>query len=432
MRPRFTTVLLLSLLALGHGWAEEKAVPASSGPTFALPPASSQSSVSLFNEAQITFVQNWIWAKAPECPANLTTVVAQHFLAELQAEHPEKLDRLLFADFPASEFESALLRHVGAQLTAPAQSALREAVALRRIRLMLAGEKNTPTPAAAALLAKIQDASPSQSRRLLEGRLEDDDLVLLLKKVRQSGMTQKEPAPLKPKLLNAADIVAEFSRHNQAGSALQRLQAYTVEGKLKTATGEEQELLLFKLRPNRFRLVVRSAGLTRLILASDGSRFWQQSPGQPPQVVPAQEMGSRIYLAEFADPLFGGESYTFERREDGTVGGRKFHRIAVHRPDASEYVACIDTETFREIARENPDRSVARYTDFHEIGGVTYAFREEVADQAGRTGQFTITRLTPNPGLIQDLFELPSAQNVNYFKIEQLLASAAPTGKEKP
>ena len=418
MRASATFVLLFALLLPGRGWAAD---PAAQSPSFALPEVTAASK---FSEAQIAYVQSWISAKAPECPVNLAAAVARHFLEELQAEHPEKLDRLLSADFPAGDFESALLRQVGAQLAAPAQAALREAVAQRRIRLMLPGEKNLPAADAAALLAKIKDASPSQHRRLLEGRLEDDDLVLLLKKVRQPVATQKEPSSAKPKVLTAADIVSEFSRHNQAGSALLRLHAYTVEGRLKTADGKVQQLLLFKMRPDFFRLVVLEDGRTRYILAGNGERFWQQGPGGPPQVVPASAIGTRRYLAEFADPLLVGEDYHFEKLADGEVDGKKTYRISVQRADGSHFVADIDQEKFQEIAREDADKSITRYSDFRDVAGVTYAFREEAADAAGHKGGLDLVRITPNPGLIPAFFLPPTEHELGYFEIERLVAQA--------
>ena len=75
-----------------------------------------------------------------------------------------------------------------------------------------------------------------------------------------------------PKVLTAAEIVSEFARRNQDGSALQRLEALTIEGRIRTAAGEEQQLFLYKMRPDRFRLVVRAGGTTRFILAFDGRR----------------------------------------------------------------------------------------------------------------------------------------------------------------
>ena len=428
MRILPTAVLLLALLVAGRGSVADKDLPAAKAPAFSLPSAEAATSVSPFTDAQLAYVQSLIKQKAPECPTTLSAAVAESFLEELQQRHPEKLPQLLAPDFPLAEFEPMLLRQVGLKLTGAAQAPLREEVARRRAGAVLVAGGREPRAAlaeATALIAKIKDASPTQYRRLTEGKMDDDDLELVLKKTGQAATAAPEAGLVKPKVLTAVDIVSEFSRHNQAGSAVQHLQAYTVEGKLITATGEEQDLLLFKMRPDRFRLVVRAAGLTSYILAGAGGQFWQQSPGQPPKAVPADEMGARRYLTEFVDPLLVGEDFIYERREDGARDGRKFYRIAVRRPDGSGYVACIDTETFRETARENDDKSVSRYADFREVGGVTYAFREEVTGADGRKGSFTLTRVAPNPGLIEDFFEMPSRQNAGYFQIEQLLAPPA-------
>jgi hypothetical protein len=412
------------------GLAADKPAPPAAGrvPVFNLSAAPTKAAPSRFSDGELAYVQSWIRQKAPECPVEAAGQVAEKFLEELQQRSPENLAQLLSPGFPSAAFESTLLRHVGAKLGGASQAAQRDEIARRRVLALLAQDDRgtTATPAeAAGLLEKIRDASPAQHRRLLEGRLEDDEFRLLLKKTRQAGMAQKEPAPDKPKVLAAADIVSEFSRHNQAGSAVQRLQAYAAEGRLTTPAGEQQELFLFRMRPDRFRLVMRSGGITRYILASDGGSFWQQSPGRPPQEIPPQSMGPRLYLAEFIDPLLAAEGYRFERLPDGASGNKKFHRLSVHRTDGSNYVACIDTETFREIARENEDGSGARYSDFRDVAGVTFAFREEVSDKEGRKGVLVLTRVTANPGLIQALFVPDAKQAPDYFEIEQALAGAA-------
>ena len=436
MRARLTIFLLPVMILWGRGWAEEKAAPTSKDSVFSLTPVESPPGASLFSDAQLAYVQSWIKQKAPECPPAASAAVAEQFLEELQQRSPGKIEQLLSPEFPSGAFESMLLREVAVKLTGAAQGPLREELARRRVGASLAASGREPGTAladAAGLVAKIKDASPTQYRRLLEGKMDDDDLELQLKKINQPATAPKEPVPAKPKVLTVADIVSEFSRRNQVGSALQRLQAYTVEGKLKPAAGGEQELLLFKMRPDRFRLVVRSGDLTRYILSGDGSHFWQQTPGQPTQIVQPHDLGQRLYLAEFVDPLFVGEGFSYERREDGGAEGKKFYRIAVRRPDGSGYVACVDMESFRESARENDDHSVARYSDFREVAGVTYAFREEVTDTAGHKGVFEVTRIAPNPGLIQDFFELPAQQNRSYFEVERLLATAPViTGKRKP
>ena len=81
-----------------------------------------------FSASQLAYVQSWIRQKSPECPLDVTPAVADKFLEELQERHPEKLEQLLSVDFPLRDFESMLLRHVGAKLGGVAQATLREAV----------------------------------------------------------------------------------------------------------------------------------------------------------------------------------------------------------------------------------------------------------------------------------------------------------------
>lgn len=432
MRAKSTPTLLLSLLLLGRGWADDKATAARKDPEFSLPPVGGQAKSSRFSDDQLAYVQSWIKQLAPESPVEDSEVVAERFLDELRQRRPEQLDQLLTADFPSQTFESMLLRQVGGKLAGPTQGPLRELLARRRVAALLAAESSesdATAPAIDKLIAKMQETSPAQYRRLVEGRLEDDDLHYLLKKAGQAETAPKEAVivPVKPKVLTAVDIVSEFSRRNQAGAALHRLQAYTVEGRLTTADGTEQDITLFKMRPDRFRLVVRSGGLTRYLLAGDGRQFWQQAPGKAAQVIPSSAIGVQRHLAEFIDPMFVGGGYGYERLEDGEEGGKIFHRVAVKRPDGSGYVARVDAESFREIARENEDKSVVRYSDFREVAGVTLAFHEEVSDEAGRQARFKISRISPNPGLIRDFFTLPADGEAGFFQLEQFSSPSVAT-----
>ena len=422
MRALFFPAVILTILAANCAPAADSK-PASAAPRFDLGPVGDHPAVPQFTPAQLAYVQSWIRQKAPECPVEASAAVAQGFLEVLQLREPDQLDRLLSADFPARRFDSMLLRLAGTKLAAPGQAAGREKIAERRVAAVLAQDGHS-SGEAQVQVAKIRDASDFQYRRLLEGRMEDDDLLLLLRKSSPSEGTSAPVASRAPKALTAAEIVSEFARHNQAGSAMLRFQAYTVEGRLTTSTGQVQQLMLFKMRPDRFRLVLRVGGLSRYILAADHDRFWQQGAGQPPQVAAGKDMGSRRYLAEFADPLFVRDGYAFELLPDGGAGQKKYYRIGVKRPDGSAYVAWIEHETFRQVGREEDNQSVARYSDFRDVAGVTFAFREEITDREGHKGVLELSRITPNPGLIEDFFHPAVEAGLDYFQIERFAAPA--------
>jgi len=422
MRP---IVLCLALFAASLAVTVRSADgPRAAIPKFELPPIGMGASTSQFTPAQLAFVQSWIRQQAPECPVEASAVVAQSFLEELALRHPDKADRLLAPDFPAAAFEPMLLRHAAARLTAAAQAPLREKLAERRVAALLARAGQGPS-GAPGLIAKLRDTSSVQYRRLLEGRLEDDEVLPLLRKSGQPATAPLPPGPAAPRTLTAADIVSEYSRHNQAGSALQRLQGYIIEARLVTATGEVQQLVISRLRPDRVRLVVLADGLTRLTLGADSDRFWQQAAGGKVLYAAGKDTGERRYLAEFADPLFVNEGYTFTRLPDGSVDAKTVHRIKVERPDGSGYVAWIEPGTYRQIGRENADKSIARYSDFREVAGVTFAYREEMTDAQGRKGVLELTRVTPNPGLVAAYFFPPLEPGLDYYQVERSLARPA-------
>ncbi len=431
MRTTVVLAILLSATLSRGGEAADSGAPANDPAVTVSLAAPASPAAAVSGGARIARVTDWIRERAPGCPPDLMVSAAQQFLEDLQERHPDQLDRLLAEDFPVREIEPTLLMLVAAQLKGSQWSGLREELARRRVEAVLAQEGSAAAAAsaeAAGLMAKIENMSQVQFRRLLEGRMEADDLELLLKKARGGDAARPKPTSAETKTLTVSDIVSEFSRRNQVGSALQRLRAYTIEARLKTASGNEQRLLLFKMRPDRFRLAVQVDGTTRFIVAGDGQHFWQQTPGQPPQAVTADKIGSRRYLGEFIDPLFAEEGVSYERLADGSSGGQKFYRLAVRRSDGSSYVAQIDQDSFRETGREESDGGSTQYSDFRQVAGVTIAFREEATDREGRKGVLDLIRVTPNPGLIQDLFEPASQAEQGFFAVEQLLARASPAG----
>ena len=57
---------------------------------------------------------------------------------------------------------------------------------------------------------------------------------------------------------------------------------------------------------------------------------------------------------------------------------------------------------------------------------MTIAFREEATDKEGRKGVLELVRVTPNPGLIQDLFDPAAQGGQTYFAVEQFLPRLPP------
>jgi len=405
-------------------WIGTVEMSAADAPQVGSPVNAASPSDSSLREDQLTYIHRWIAEKVPACPSDVVVLAALGIVQELKRRDPDRLARLPMMDLPARQFDSMLLRCVGAQLTDPSHANLREEVARRRIEAILAQEGavlvDSPQEALKALV-RIKEMSPVHARRLVEGKMEDDDLALILKKARQDPTSAAARQPSAPKVLTAGDIASAFSRHNQTGAALQRLRAYTIEGSIKSADGEDQRILLFRMRPDRFRLVLLSEGTTRYTLAFDGKRYWQQRPGHPPQELIRAAIGPQRLLGEFIDPMFGEGDASFERLEDGVDGEKKNYHVAVRRSDGSRYVGHIDPESFRQIGRENEDRSIVRYSDFRDVAGIWIAFHEEVTEPNGIKRILKLDRITPNPGMIQALFDPPLPSQWDYFSLERVL-----------
>ena len=423
--PAALLLLALALVAASPGTAAEAAA---ASPAAALP--------SRFAETQREYVHAWIRQLVPACPREAADDIVDRFLEELQRQAPGDLERLLTPGFPARQHQSRLLRLLGAQLKAPAQAALREEAARLRLQAILeleAGGPSSRVVEGTAALARIKAMAPVHPRRLFEGRMDDDEIALLLKKSREhaAGATPATSAPPKPKVLTAGDIVAEFTRRNQEGAAAQRLRALAVEIDLESPAGERMKIHLYRLRPDRFRMAVVVGDGTRAITACDGTRYWQQVPERSAREIPAKAVGELRHLREIVDPLFGEAGVTFERLSDRVEGDTRLYRIAVRRPDGSGHVAWIEPEDFRQVGRETEDQQIVRYSDFRLVAGVTLAFREELTDAQGRKTRLTLVHATPDSGLIPLFFEMPPAGQPDFFALEKMLPRPPPVAVPK-
>ncbi len=372
-----------------------------------------------YSDIQLATAREWLAELAPLAPEKGRIAAAEHFLEELSARRPDLLGAVGGGTQSKGAFSSALLRHLCSALPGEANAALREQLARARVEAVLAAS-GQDVAEAASLITKLQDSSKIIHRRLLEGRLEDDELLLQLQRTRGDHET---PRTLPAREIGALDIVSEFVRQNQQGNAAERLHAYMVKATLQPVIGDKQSLILFRMRQDRFRLVVQEGGFTRMILAYNGKTYHQQTADRGLRELSRTQVGDAIYFSEFINPIILGSGYTFTKLDDLEHEGRPCHLLKVQRPDGSHYVSVIEKESYREVARKYPDGAVSRYSDFREVAGVTFAHREEPTDAQGRAGVLTIEQIVPNPGLVQALFDPPEVFSPIYFGIERQLAA---------
>jgi len=369
-------------------------------------------------------VTKQIHSLVPSYPAELLNSVSHRFLENLKQQRLDEFEHLVSEkSFPIG-VESTLLRCAGAELTGSSYAKLREELAYKRIGVLIACEDPKASireQEAAGLIDKLKAISPVYQRRVLEGKIEDEDLIPLLKRARQIGVEMVKSSS-GPRELSATDIVSEFSRRNQEGAAVQHLRAYTMDGILKTTSGVEQRLVFLRLRPDLVRLNVIEDGASKLVLVGFNSSFWQMLPQRKPQLLSKTDIGDRLYLAEFINPLLMEDGFQIERLADGTIDGQKVFRISIGRRDGSSYVACIEAEKFHEISREYANGVSVRYSDFRDVGGVTFAFREERSDRAGNKGVLQFGRILINPGLCRSLFDPVEENQAEFFAFENALA----------
>ena len=102
---------------------------------------------------------------------------------------------------------AALLRQLGALLVGASWTPLREELARRRVEALLGQEGSAAAAAtadASSLMARIKGTSQVQYRRLVEGRMDEDDLARLLKKTRGGDTARSATTPEQTKGLTAA------------------------------------------------------------------------------------------------------------------------------------------------------------------------------------------------------------------------------------
>ena len=366
----------------------------------------------------------WINTQIPQVPAERDREIAKAFLTRVADRRPDLAEALRAGRTDINPFASELLRESAATLSAPEYAALREQLARRRVGIILKTNQEDASDAAAnSAIERLNTVSSVYKRKLVEGKVDDDDLWLLLKRIRGHD-TEKQAKAAVPHELTAAEIVDEYARRNQTGAAAQKLQAYSMQATLRTATGTTQKLTIFRMRPDLLRLVVSASDSTELVLIENGGQYWQEAKGQPTIAIPTKDIGSRKYLAEFLNPLFAQENYTFQRIEDEKIGDQKIYRLKVTRHDGSEYISCINAESFREVAHEKDNGLKIELNDFRDLGGVTVAYHETITSELGQQSQLQVERATANPGLIADLFQPNRAKTQEYYSLEAAFAAA--------
>jgi hypothetical protein len=365
--------------------------------------------------------------RAPECPPDIAGIVATQFMDDLQTNHPASFEQLMSPKFPSNEFESTLLRDIASHLNGPSWTALKERLAVRRVRFLVGkgdfdGASHPEDPA--AIVARIRTSSDIHYRRLLDGKIEDDDLSFFIKKGEPGNEASRTVEDHMQRPVTADDIISDFSRRNQDGASLRRIQAYVIEGDVESQSNRTVHLLMFKLRPDFVRVVVMKDGLSRSVIAGHGGAYWRQAPGGITEDLGKAASAEMDNIGEFADPLFAEEAYLFSRLPDGAGASGTFFRIGVKRPNGSGFVAHIDPATLHEIGREEENGATSVNSDFRNIAGVTIAFHQESTDAKGIKTVFQISRFTPNSGVTQVMFSQPGPRDQGYFEIERLLAAS--------
>ncbi|WP_404420299.1 hypothetical protein [Nibricoccus sp. IMCC34717] len=359
----------------------------------------------------------------PEAPAPVRLTAAARFADDLVRQQPSLSDEREAQGFSFAGLDSRLFQAVARELKGAESESLRDELALRRLEAALALLDGKPGVRAEAdrVLQAFRTTSSVYAKRLREGRMDDDDLLAMVRKVR-SGPADAKRVVERSRADPASDIITEFSKRNQNGAAVARLRGYIVECELKTATGSSQQLVIARLRPDYFRLHAYDDGRLNLILAGTREALQRWPRGGRVSSAKQEDPETASFLSNFIEPLFDSERLTLRSEGEGKIGERPAFKLSVDDPLNGRNTVWIDKENYRLLQRDLADGSKMKYSEFRDEAGISWPHRIETLDGKGRSSVLTIKRVTANPGLVSELFQLTETPAFDVFALDGLLA----------
>jgi hypothetical protein len=218
--------------------------------------------------------------------------------------------------------------------------------------------------------------------------------------------------PADPRALIAQVLTAYGGR-----DALEKVHSYRMEGDLLNLHhNESSPTVRIFARPDRLKILIGYEGASEVRLV-DGTKGWRSSGGDPLEPSEGPMLGAMLLQAARADvPWFLMENVTDARvidpieRKGAQLLGLEFamgfgldfrvyvhpvtHRVVMSQGDLTHAGAYTHFETM--------------YSDFRDVSGILFAFREENWASDVQTGVTTIRRIVANPKLRDGEF-LPPA-----------------------
>ncbi len=215
----------------------------------------------------------------------------------------------------------------------------------------------------------------------------------------------------------ARALIARVVEAYGGRAALARVHAYRLEGTLFSSMRhtESPTVRVFE-RPDRLKVRIDYASGAELRLVA-GGRGWRNEGGGPVEPAHGPMLDAMVLqAARAAVPWILMEHEKEARAIDATdVDGVRAPGVEIPLGEGLAFRAWIDPATSRVLRSQGTlERGALRthfetkYSDFHRVNGVWFAFDEENWASGAPTGHTSVTRVTLNPRLARDEFAPPA------------------------
>lgn len=291
---------------------------------------------------------------------------------------------------------------------------------------------------------------PERATVLVVGRIEDLDepLASLMdedgplegpKLVRSLDITIPEPKMEAPKATAASldrggKLLERMARNLGDDETLEDLRTLEIAGQrtVRRAQGSiDVRTFTYLVYPNRVRVEIMTPFGATVVL-SDGQRGQMRTPrGTRP--LPASEI-EKMYADLARQPvhlarLIHEDGVEGQYLDSETVDGVEADVVLVSPGTGEPFRVYLSAETGRVIKTLHqgstpaggPAETETWYEDYREVEGITVPYKTRIVQNGEEVGTFVVERVTVNPELDLDKFEIPDLE-------EQEAAAAAATG----
>jgi outer membrane lipoprotein-sorting protein len=262
-------------------------------------------------------------------------------------------------------------------------------------------------------IERLAERSSLANDTLRNGKMSDEELnsrvaIFLSDLKAEAVAVSVDPSVAALEALVDTFIKANFGREGE------RVDAIAYQGAIEE-NGVAREFVIFRKRPNKFRMHFVKEGLVASVLSYDGKTAWRQVPGKEAQRISDAETAGLREIARFDPPIVGireREAHIF--RDDKT--SKSTVTLRIREKDGSEYISVIDTETLLELSqRRGGTAEETRYRDYRKLGALNVAHTQEQWVDGSLRSVTRIEDVRLQPGLLDSFFNLPEKQSLGFM-----------------